>query len=382
MVGSVQRDEYTAVAKRLHWLIAILIFVLFPLAWVMGDFSNPIQKFQAYNLHKSLGISVLILMVLRVLWRFANPPPALPRSMPRLERVGAHLGHFALYVALFLMPLTGWAMISSSNKPSVLFQYTAFPLIPWLARLPADEKKTYEEIFMNAHGLLANILLALIALHVAAALRHAILLKDGIFTRIMPRLSRRARPFRAAILFFAALGLWTVGGDAARATEWSVTPQKSVVEFEASGSGYTTKGTFPRYKADIEFDPDTPDQTAIHVSFDMKSATAGVSDVDSVLRSAEYFNPDQFPTAEFVARGAKPTGKGSYVLDGRLTLKGITKPVSLPFSMTIDAGTATIKAETTINRMDFGIGPETVGGLTIDKDVKLTIDLTAVRLDN
>jgi cytochrome b561/polyisoprenoid-binding protein YceI len=377
----VDRTDYTAVAKTAHWLIALLIFILFPLAWVMDDFSG-LQKFKLFNIHKSLGITVLALMVLRVLWRLARPSPSLPPTMPRHERLAAHFGHFALYVTLFLMPLSGWAMISSSDKPSVLYQLMPFPLMPWLSELSPDEKKGYLEFFRNAHEAIGYVLLTLIAVHIAAALRHAILFKDGILSRMLPRIGRHGSYARAASIAFLAVGMSFGGLQKVRAMEWGINPQKSQVIFEASGSGYITKGTFSQFKSEIEFDPDTPEQTSIRVSLNMRSVTTGTSDVDATLQGADYFDPDKYPTAEFVARGAKANGEGKYILNGRLTLKGVTKPVSLPFSIDIESGTATVKGETKINRLDFGVGPESVAGLAIDKDVKLTINLIALRLDN
>jgi polyisoprenoid-binding protein YceI len=114
----------------------------------------------------------------------------------------------------------------------------------------------------------------------------------------------------------------------------------------------------------------------------MNSVSAGSADADQTLKSADFFNPAQFPSAQFVARGAQALGGGKYILNGRLTLKGVTKLVSLPFLIDIKGGTARVKSETTINRLDFGVGPESLAGLAIDKDVKLSIELTAVRLDN
>src|SRR5262249_22259802 len=149
------------------------------------------------------------LMGLRFLWRLFNPAPALPSSMPRLERIGAHLGHFGLYLVIFLMTLTGWAMISVSDKPSILFQYTRFPLLPWLIDLPAAQKKDYLEFFEEAHELLGYALLALIAVHTAAVARHAFLLKDGVSARMMPRLrsKRVSLAAFAAVLSFLCLGV-------------------------------------------------------------------------------------------------------------------------------------------------------------------------------
>jgi len=376
-----ERQDYTAVAKSLHWLIAVLIFVMFPLAWTMGDFSG-VQKFKLYNLHKSIGITILALMTLRLFWRSVQAAPALPASAPKWERTVAYLGHFALYAALFVMPLSGWAMISASDKPSVLFGTTAFPLIPWLSQLPPDQKKTLSEIFKSIHEFTANVLLFLIIIHVAGALRHAFVLRDGIMSRMLPRFWRRSASPRVALLVLTASALSFAGLKQASAMEWGVNPQKSEVAFEASGSGYNTKGTFKNYKTDIEFDPETPEEASVHVTLDMRSASTGAADADQTLQSEDFFDPRRYPTAEFAARGAKPDGDGKYILDGRLTLKGVTKPIALPFSINLAEGTAAVKAETTINRLDFGVGPESVAGLAVGKEVKLTIDLTAMRLDN
>jgi len=377
-----KREDYTAVAKSLHWLIAILIFVQFPLGWVMTGFSG-IQKIQAFNFHKSLGLTVLGLMALRLVWRFSHPAPELPPSMPKRERAAAYLAHAALYVTIFLIAIAGWGMISASKFPSSFFEVALIPKLPWLSGLPASDQKSYEELFKTMHMLLGYALLALITIHLAGALRHAIILRDGIFSRMLPRFGQDARSLRTALLILGA-GTFSVWGfGEARAAEWSVDPDKSEVTFEATGSGYDTKGSFKTYKTEIEFDPDAPDQASVRVTLDVRSASTGAPDVDQTLQSEDFFNPARYPTAEFVARGAKSDGDdGKYVLTGRLTLKGVTKPVTLPFSIAIESGTAAVKGEATINRLDFGVGPETVAGFAVDKDVKLTIDLTAVRLDN
>ncbi|MGB8871293.1 MAG: YceI family protein, partial [Rhodomicrobium sp.] len=139
---------------------------------------------------------------------------------------------------------------------------------------------------------------------------------------------------------------------------------------------------FAQYRTEIEFDPDLPEQTSVTVLLNMNSAATGMADADQTLKSADFFNPAQYPTAQFVAKGAKPTGNGRYILNGRLTLKGVTKPMALPFLIDIKSGTARVSAEMKINRLDFGIGPQSLAGLAIDNDVKLTVGLTAIRLDN
>ena len=375
-------SDYTPAAKGLHWLIALLIFVLFPLGWVMDDFTG-LQKFQAFNLHKSLGLTVLVLMVLRIGWRMFNPVPELPASMPELQRKAAHAAHALLYIATFAIVLAGWALISASDKPSVLFQMTSIPKLPWLSSLAPADMKAYHHLLEGVHGFLGWVLLVLIVVHIAGALYHGIVLKDGILTSMKPNFGKRPSGLAIALLAFGA-GTFAMGGAGgkAAASEWSVKPEASQIAFEVSGGGNTTKGTFGQYKAEIEFDPDLPEQTTVRVLLNMNSAATGTPDADEALKSAEFFNPAQFPTAQYAARGAQALGSGRYLLNGRLTLKGVTKPVSLPFLFNIKSGTARVNAETTINRLDFGVGQETVAGLAVDNDVKLTIDLTAVRLDN
>ena len=374
-------SDYTPAAKGLHWLIALLIFVLFPLGWVMDDFTG-LQKFQAFNLHKSLGLTVLALMVLRIVWRFFNPVPELPASMPERQRIAAHAAHALLYIAVFAITLAGWALISASDKPSVLFQMTSIPKLPWLSSLPPADMKAYHHLLEGVHGFLGWVLLVLIVAHIAGALYHGIVLKDGIMSSMKPNFGKRTTGLSIALLAFGAGAIVTGATGKAAASEWSVNPQASQIAFEVSGGGGATKGAFGQYKAEIEFDPDAPEQAAVRVLLNMNSAATGTADTDDALKSAEFFNPAQYPTAQYVARGAQALGAGKYVLNGRLTLKGVTKPVSLPFLFNIKAGTARVSAETTINRLDFGVGQETVAGLAVDNDVKLTIELTAMRLDN
>jgi cytochrome b561/polyisoprenoid-binding protein YceI len=378
----VKSNDYTPAAKGLHWLIALLILVLFPLGWVMDDFTG-LQKFQAYNMHKSLGLTVLALMILRAVWRFFHPVPELPASIPERQRIAAHAVHTLFYIGVFAITLAGWALISTSDRPSVFFNLTAIPKLPWLSSLPAADMKAYHHLLEAVHGLLGWGLLALIVLHIASALYHGIVLKDGIMSSMKPNFGKRTTTgLSIALLAFGAGALAIGGTGKAAASEWSVKPEASQIGFEISGGGSTTKGTFGQYKTEIEFDPDLPEQAAVRVLLNINSVATGLADADDALKSAEFFNPAQFPTAQYVARGAQSLGSGKYVLNGRLTLKGVTKPVSLPFLFNVSAGTARVSAETKINRLDFGVGQETVAGIAVDNDVKLTIDLTAVRLDN
>jgi polyisoprenoid-binding protein YceI len=231
----------------------------------------------------------------------------------------------------------------------------------------------FAKLFLPVLETAANVLLVFAAA-CAAVFRHAPTLKDRMMSPMPPRFAR-------ALLLLGGLALG-FGAAPARAADWSIDPKKSEVGFEATGAGFSTKGVFKSYKAEVEFEPEAPEQTSIRVALDMKSAATDSADVDQTIQSADFFDPARYPSAVFVARGAKPDGESRYVVEGRLTLKGVTKPVTLPFSIAIESGVATVKGETKINRLDFGVGPESVAGMAVDKDVKLTVALTATKLDN
>ncbi|MBT3071913.1 YceI family protein [Rhodomicrobium sp. Az07] len=371
-------QDYAAGMKVLHWVLAALIIFMLYLGWTMGGIENLVERIQAYNLHKSLGITILALMVLRVLWRAVTPTPPEPATMSGMEKLGAALGHLALYGLIFLIAVSGWALISTSDKPSLLFGQP-FPLLPWFVDLGPDEKKSIHQTLAAVHEFAAFGLAAMIGLHVLATIWHAVR-GDGIWSRMAPRFPGRGAAVALAVTAAGSVAL--LGASDARATEWSVDPQKSAIAFEATGSGFVTKGTFKAFRSEVEFDPAMPEQTSVRVLIDVRSVSTGQGDVDQALLSPDFFDPARFPTAEFVARSAKPAGKGKYVLEGRLTMKGVAKPVSLPFSIATSNGAASVKGETVIDRLEFGVGPQTVAGYAVEKDVKLSIDLAALKLTN
>lgn len=175
--------RYDFVAVTLHWVIAVSIIAMIPLGFFMGDLPISI-KFDAYVIHKSLGITVLALSIFRFVWRLMNPPPALPVSMKPVEKLLAHGAHWALYGLMVAMPLTGWLFVSASHKyPTIYFWMGEVPFIP----LPAGiDQNATAEWFKETHELLAYGALVLIAAHIFAALKHHFVAKDHILTRMLP----------------------------------------------------------------------------------------------------------------------------------------------------------------------------------------------------
>ncbi|SDG38585.1 cytochrome b561 [Limimonas halophila] len=169
--------RYGAVAQALHWVIVVGFVAQFALAWYMEELPNTPFKIELYNLHKSIGVTILVLAVLRLGWRLANPVPGMPAGLPRWEHWAAHASHAGLYAVIFAQPITGL----------VFSLYSSFPSLIWGWRLPdPGTSKTIEDTFAAAHFYVSWLILALVALHVLAALRHHLVLGNDVLRRMLP----------------------------------------------------------------------------------------------------------------------------------------------------------------------------------------------------
>jgi len=165
----------------LHWLIGIIFIGQFVLGFVMVRIASQRTSFELIQLHKSFGFLLLGLIILRIAWRLGNAAPTLPPSVGTLERRTAPLAHFALYALQIALPLPGWALVSVSTLeiPSMPFDLFVMP------NLPLAESDAAEGFWLSAHWYLAYAGMALVAIHVAAALRHHFLLRDNVLTRMI-----------------------------------------------------------------------------------------------------------------------------------------------------------------------------------------------------
>ncbi len=186
-------SRYTAVAIALHWLIAAAILTIASIGLVMMHVKlAPLTQFKLYQLHKSIGITILLLVVLRILWRVRHRPPALPVDMPPLERRAAEGTHVLLYGLMLGLPLVGWAVVSASplNIPTVLYGVLPWPHLPMP---PGITKATLSPILGAIHAYGAYVLIALVGVHAAAALRHHFMIGDDILRRMIPGLPQPKR---------------------------------------------------------------------------------------------------------------------------------------------------------------------------------------------
>lgn len=175
-----QTARYTLPAQVLHWLIALLIFGLFPLGLYMHDLPLSMLKIELYAWHKWFGITVLLLVVLRILWRLTHRPPPLPNDIPRWQQGAAELMHELLYLLIVFIPLTGWALSSAAGVPVVWWGVWKLPSL-----LPANPALAH--LLELVHATLNYTLAALVALHAAAALKHQFIDHDGVLLRMLPK---------------------------------------------------------------------------------------------------------------------------------------------------------------------------------------------------
>jgi len=175
--------RYTLLAMALHWALALAIVIMFVLGAYMADLPFSPWRLKLYNWHKWAGISFLLLSVLRLVWRLTHRPPALPvaitKAMPAWQNLAHHATHHLLYLLFFVVPLLGWAYSSAAGFPIVWFGVIALPDF-----VPAD--KALAELIKPLHELSALALMALAALHVAAALKHQWIDRDGLLLRMLP----------------------------------------------------------------------------------------------------------------------------------------------------------------------------------------------------
>lgn len=167
------------IAQGFHWLIAALIFVQFAIGFYASELPVSLARLQWISWHKSLGATIFVLVLMRLAWRLLDPPPRLPPTMPRLERVAARVTHYLLYALLLAAPLAGWMHASAAGLSVNWFGLVSLPDF-------VSRDTELAQAFRALHSILVATLAVLIAGHVAAALRHAFLLRDGVMQRMLP----------------------------------------------------------------------------------------------------------------------------------------------------------------------------------------------------
>lgn len=170
-------SRYATPAIVIHWLTAAIVFVTFPLGKYMTGLQLSPQKLELYSYHKWLGVTVLLLFLPRLLVRIAKPPPAaLPA--PQWQLSAAAITHFLLYVLILLVPISGWLMSSAKGFPVVYLNFIALPDL-------VTKDKELGNLLKDVHEALSTGLILLVGLHLAAAIKHHVVDKDGTLRRML-----------------------------------------------------------------------------------------------------------------------------------------------------------------------------------------------------
>jgi len=179
--------RFTPLQRTLHWFMALCILSMLFIGVGMASTVAP-EYLTLVAIHKPLGIAILVLALLRLVVRLRSGAPPLPLDLPEPIKLAAHLSHYALYALMIAMPLLGWAMLSAG----------AYPVVVWGLRLPpiAPHSDSLHTALWNAHFYLAFVFFALILMHIAAALFHALVRRDGVFEAMGPRLTHDSEPLR------------------------------------------------------------------------------------------------------------------------------------------------------------------------------------------
>jgi cytochrome b561 len=166
------QPRFTAVARLLHWTMALLILAMLFIG--IGMVASTDRYGSLVAIHRPLGIAILVLVAVRLVYRFLNPPPPLPRAMPAYLKFVARASHYLLYALMFAVPLVGWAMLSAGGYPIILCCALHLPPV-----LPHD--RALYATLRHAHTILALTLFLTFLAHLGAALLHALLFRDGVF---------------------------------------------------------------------------------------------------------------------------------------------------------------------------------------------------------
>lgn len=170
------KSNYGLIAILLHWIMAILLIALLILGLYMVQLPISLDKLKLYGWHKEYGLLALILVLMRIIWRFSNTTPLL--SIPWWEKVAARSAHWIFYILMFAMPITGWLMTSAAGLPVSFFGWF---VLPDLVAADANLMNLFTEI----HKWLGYGLIALLTIHITAALKHHFINKDDILRRMI-----------------------------------------------------------------------------------------------------------------------------------------------------------------------------------------------------
>lgn len=392
--------RYGAVARAFHWVVALLILTAIGLGLVangieLSDAAAAARKATLFSWHKTLGITAFLLAVLRILWALTQARPVPLHPARRLETLAAEGVHWMLYVSMVAVPLTGWVHHAAQDG----FAPILWPFGQGLPFVPKSE--TVSEIATTLHWLFSKLLIASVILHVAGAVKHAVIDRDGVMgrmTRGAPagdagRAAHSPVPVLAAVMIYLAGGFAAVSMTAqapeapvatatapaasapATAGTWQVT--EGALAFTVQQMGAAVAGSLPNWTAEITFDETPVDGRNGHVKVMIDTTTLTLGSVTEQAKAADFFDVANHPNAVFEADILRAAS--GYEAKGTLNLRGVSVPVTLPFTLDLQGDTARMTGGLQLDRRDYGMGTSYGDEKTVGFGVDVTVSLTATR---
>lgn len=409
--------RYSKIAITLHWMIALAIIAMIALGWNMKDAPDS-WRYPLFQLHKSVGLTILYLSLVRLLWRVLNPPPALPGDMKAWEKLLSHGVHWGFYGIMIGLPLTGWLMVSASPSgiQTHIWGLLHWPHLPGFAEMESTARKALHQNFNAVHERLAYGTLALLALHIGGALKHQFIDKGaGVLPRMAPGVLGKAnRPERPAKGLGVAFGLpvfifalWVGFGsytapklgaktsDSVSASQenpattmadlpqWQVIDDSRLLQFTAEHTDGLFTGKFDDYSLSIAFDLEKPETINVKAIFKVPSLDMTPDDHLTTMQAPDWFDTANHGQIIYQATTASQQSPNDYTLHGMLKIKGAEIPIDVPFNISVDDMAAHVTAGFKLDRFALGFGVESDPSADwVKQDVAISLMFTAEKISD
>ena len=399
-------SHYNFVARLLHWLIAGLIVAQYALAelseWA-EDAGNVVERLALLANHKSIGMTILALAVIRLAWRIFNKPPVLPSSMQPWQKLASHAAHWLIYLLIFCLPLSGWLM-SSANAYSVSwFNLFVFPDL-----VGAD--KSLASFFHSVHEIMTEVLFVIVIVHIVAALKHHYVDKDGVLGRMASVFGWLVFIATVAlvIILFGRLDSPSVNGqtsqdagkgnltesakvgsqDNAKSVSqtsslsdlpvWDIDYQNSYIKFTGDQAGAPFDGVWKQWKAVMQFDAEQLDKSAFNVTIDTTKVDTEDQERDDYILGEYFFDTTVFKTATFSAKEFQAQPDSQFTSEGVLSIKGLSKPVLFIFNVEQQGDTVELTGLAIIDRLAWNVGTGDWSDIgSVGQQVKVDVKVVA-----
>ncbi len=397
MAMSNTHTRYGSVTRLFHWLTALLVITLIPVALIANELpfetsEQLARKAWFFSLHKTLGVSVFFVALARIAWALSQPKPAPLHPDQKAETFMAETAHWLLYGSLVLAPMSGWMHHAATTGFAPIW----WPLGQGLPFIPKSE--AIAALFGGAHWVLGKIMAVTIALHVLGAIKHQVIDRDATLRRMLngapelatlPRARHSTTPLLAALAVWAitlgagtAFGLYSPHTSTAQAAEledvtsdWRVQDGSIVIAVTQFGS--LVEGSFSDWTADISFDPALISGPSGDVEVVISVGSLMLGSVTDQALGPDFFDASSFATATY--RADLITGVDGFIAKGTLTIKDQTVPLDMPFRLSVNGDTAFLHANHTLDRRDFAIGDNMPDESSLAFSVKVNVELTATR---